>query len=146
VAALPRGRCPACFRDVALRVDGSTRQHRPPDDRNICRGSGEPAGERVGDDEPEPWLDPRECREALGVTQVELARFLNVGPRSVQRAERTRTSPNGSTFVVWAPLVRLALNPRPLVVEGNALPLRRWLARGSIPARLREQLWAEVLK
>jgi len=54
VTALPRGHCPRCGCDVALRKGGLVREHRPPmrwDKKRhtwfipegVCRGSGEPA-------------------------------------------------------------------------------------------------------
>lgn len=48
MTALPRGRCPHCDRDVALRRGGQTREHRLPADPpvhaqtgRLCPGSGE---------------------------------------------------------------------------------------------------------
>jgi len=155
VGSLPRGRCPVCIRDVALRKGGLLRQHTMvPSGKRQCRGSGRAPSDRALDEPPPAaevssakaeWLEPAAVREALGVTQVELAAFLNVGTRSVQRAEQSGCSPSGSTFVLWHGLVRLALNPRPLVIGGEAKPLRRWLAQGSLPVELRRRLWAEVL-
>jgi hypothetical protein len=146
---MPRGRCPRCLREVALARDGSvTRRHQrtTTDGRELCPGSGHaPASRGSTDAAVEPWLPPRELREALGLTQVELAVFLNVGERSVQRCEQARTSPSGSTFVVWEGLQSLAAKPRPLLVGEDSMPLRRWLARGPLTRPLRRRLWAEVL-
>jgi len=41
VTPLPRGRCPVCGGDVALRVGGLVREHYH--DAGLCSGSGEPA-------------------------------------------------------------------------------------------------------
>ena len=37
---LPRGRCPVCGRDVALRKNGIIREHRAPGETRVCRGAG----------------------------------------------------------------------------------------------------------
>lgn len=39
-SSLPRGTCPSCGRNVALRKGGLVREHRAVDDAAVCRGSG----------------------------------------------------------------------------------------------------------
>ena len=41
--ALPRGRCPVCGDNVALRKNGTMREHRRHHDSPLCEGSGQPA-------------------------------------------------------------------------------------------------------
>lgn len=118
----------------------------------MCKGSGrlpKPEGEPSSfGGAPSPssqtTLGPKAMREGLSITQAELADVLKIAPRTVQRLERQDASPAGSTLVIWECLIELALQPRPLTLDGETRPLRRHLSRALTVAR-RRALWRELL-
>ncbi len=63
---LPRGTCLVCRRQVAMRNDGVTREHRPtPDHPRICRGSAMRSLETL-EAEPDTVTEPERERRQEG--------------------------------------------------------------------------------